>query len=95
MREAAGRLGIALVNAPVATPVVEQSYRSTFETLKQDHADGLVFSVTLRAILDEVIEYKGWRLSPSGAKLPFVEQRTAGTHRERHRWSPFVTDKVW
>jgi hypothetical protein len=44
MREAAGRLGIALVNAPVATPVVEQSYRSTFETLKQDHADGLVFS---------------------------------------------------
>jgi hypothetical protein len=72
MREAAGRLGIALVNAPVATPVVEQSYRSTFETLKQDHADGLVFSVTLRAILDEVIEYKGWRLSPSGAKLPFA-----------------------
>jgi putative tryptophan/tyrosine transport system substrate-binding protein len=43
-REAAGRLGIALVNAPVATPVNEQAYRSTFETLKQDQADGIVFS---------------------------------------------------
>ena len=48
-REAAERLGIVLVNAPVATPVNEQAYRSTFETLKQDQADGLVFSADVES----------------------------------------------
>jgi putative tryptophan/tyrosine transport system substrate-binding protein len=48
-REAAERLGIALANAPVATPVNEKAYRSTFETLQRDQADGLVFSADVES----------------------------------------------
>jgi len=44
MREAAQKLGIALVNAPVATPINEQAYRRTFNAIRRDQADGLVFS---------------------------------------------------
>jgi putative tryptophan/tyrosine transport system substrate-binding protein len=43
-REAAERLGIALVNASVATPVDEQAYRRTFDTISREQADGIVFS---------------------------------------------------
>jgi len=58
-REAAGRLGIDLVNASVATPVNEPAYRHTFETIGRDQPDGLVFtadfeSYPLRHLLVEL-----------------------------------------
>ena len=63
-REAAERLGIALVNAPVAAPVNEQAYRSTFETIKPDQAEGLVFSADFesypyRLLLVELVKQIG------------------------------------
>lgn len=48
-REAAERLGIALLNASVATPVNEQAYRRTFDTIRRDQADGLVFSADVES----------------------------------------------
>ena len=48
-REAAERLGIDLVNASVASPVNEQTYRRTFDTIRRDQADGLVFSADVES----------------------------------------------
>jgi putative ABC transport system substrate-binding protein len=63
-REAAERLGIALVDARVATPVNEQAYRSTFEAIKRDQADGLLFSADVesyphRLLLVELVKQIG------------------------------------
>jgi putative ABC transport system substrate-binding protein len=63
-REAAERLGIDLVNASVATPVNEQAYRRTFEAIRRDQADGLVFtadndSYPLRLLLVELVREIG------------------------------------
>jgi len=63
-REAAARLGIDLVDASVATPVNEQAYRNTFETIGRDPPDGLVFtadfeSYPLRQFLVELVKQSG------------------------------------
>ncbi|UVO34679.1 ABC transporter substrate-binding protein [Bradyrhizobium arachidis] len=63
-REAAGRLGIDLVSASVATPVNEQAYRHTFEAIGRDRADGFVFasdveSYPLRHLIVELVKQVG------------------------------------
>jgi putative ABC transport system substrate-binding protein len=63
-REAAERLGIALVNASVATPVNEPAYRRTFDTIRRDQADGLVFAADFesyphRLLLVELVKQIG------------------------------------
>jgi putative ABC transport system substrate-binding protein len=63
-REAAGRLGIDLVNASVATPVNEQAYRQTFEAIGRDRPDGIVFaagfeSYPFRHLLVELVRQIG------------------------------------
>jgi len=63
-REAADRLGIALVDARVVTPVNEQAYRSTFEAINRDQADGLLFSGDVesyphRLLLVELVKQLG------------------------------------
>jgi putative ABC transport system substrate-binding protein len=63
-REAAQRLGITLLNAPVASPINEQAYRSTFDNIRRDQADGLVFSADVesyayRVLLVELVKQIG------------------------------------
>jgi putative ABC transport system substrate-binding protein len=63
-REAAERLGIALVNARVTTPVNEEAYRRTFDTIRRDQADGLVFTADVesyphRLLLVELVKQTG------------------------------------
>ena len=43
-REAAQRLGIALMLAPVSIPINEQAYRDTFQAIQRNQADGLVIA---------------------------------------------------
>ena len=52
------------MNASVATPVNELAYRRTFETIRRDQADGLVFtadneSYSLRLLLVELVKEIG------------------------------------
>lgn len=77
-REAAQRLGIVLMNAPVATPINEQAYRRTFEAIRRDQADGLVFSndtesYAHRLLLVELVQQIGLP-----AIYVFREQAEAG-----------------
>jgi putative tryptophan/tyrosine transport system substrate-binding protein len=43
-REAAQRLGISLMIAPVSFPINEQAYRDTFQAIQRNQADGLVIA---------------------------------------------------
>lgn len=77
-REAAQTLGIALVNAVVLSPINELAYRRTFEAMKRDQADGLVFSNDVesyghRTLLVELVQQIGLP-----AIYVFREQAEAG-----------------
>ena len=43
-REAAQKLGISLVNAPLGSPVTEAEYRRVFDSIQRDQVDGIIFS---------------------------------------------------
>jgi putative tryptophan/tyrosine transport system substrate-binding protein len=42
--EAAQKLGISLVNAPLGTPVTEAGYRRVFDSIQRDQVGGILFS---------------------------------------------------
>ena len=61
MRLVAERLGLDLVNISVAAPVNEAAYRRTFEAIRRDQAEGLLFtadneSYPLRLLLVKLVE---------------------------------------
>jgi putative tryptophan/tyrosine transport system substrate-binding protein len=43
-QEAAQKLGISLVNAPVGSTVTEAAYRRVFDSIQRDQVDGILFS---------------------------------------------------
>jgi putative tryptophan/tyrosine transport system substrate-binding protein len=43
-QEAAQKLGISLVNAPLGSPVTEAEYRRVFDSIQRDQVDGIMFS---------------------------------------------------
>jgi putative ABC transport system substrate-binding protein len=44
VRDAAQKLGISLIRAPLSSPYGEAEYRSTFSSIKRDQVDGLITS---------------------------------------------------
>jgi putative tryptophan/tyrosine transport system substrate-binding protein len=43
-QEAAQKLGISLVNAPLGSPVTEAAYRRVFDSIQRDQVDGIIFA---------------------------------------------------
>jgi putative ABC transport system substrate-binding protein len=77
-RETAQKLGVSLGNAPVSAPLNEQAYRRTFETIRRDQADGIMFSAETesypyRLLLVELVQQIG-----IPAVFVFREQTEAG-----------------
>jgi putative ABC transport system substrate-binding protein len=77
-REAAEKLGIVLMNAPVAIPINEQAYRRTFETIIRDQADGLVFSNDVESYAHRLLLVQLVRQIGLPAIYVFREQAEAG-----------------
>jgi putative tryptophan/tyrosine transport system substrate-binding protein len=77
-REAAQRLGIALVLAPVSIPINEQAYRDTFQAIQRNQIDGLVIANIIEAYAHRFLLVKLVQQIGLPTMFVFREQAEAG-----------------